>query len=458
MIKKSANFQKLTRLDRLFRSLAARRCQSLQEGHLLVNDQDGQMSFGDPDSDLQVILNIHNPRFYRRVGAEGDLGIASALIAGDFSCNDLTALVRLFIRNLNITDRLESGGKLMRRFRRFGHWLRRNTIQRSRKNISAHYDLGNEFYSLWLDSTMNYSSGIFRKPTDTLQASSIQKMDRLCQRLNLKPSDHLLEIGTGWGALACFAAEHYGCRVTTTTISEQQFEAATQRVRCRGLEDRVTVLKQDYRSLEGKEKFNKIVSVEMIEAVGHQYYSTFFEKCKQLLTQDGLMMMQAIVIADHRYESHLRNVDFIGKYIFPGGSLPSISCLTQHASDSARMRLLELVDITPHYAETLHHWRENFLTNLPEIRKLGYDAEFIRMWDYYLCYCEAGFEERQINTVQMILAGPECRVDPLTDLDVAESTNQLMQLDLSVDKNDSRQPSSVVNAEQGVEVCPTRSC
>ena len=172
MIKKSANFQKLTRLDRLFRSLAARRCQSLQEGHLLVNDQDGQMSFGDPDSDLQVILNIHNPRFYRRVGAEGDLGIASALIAGDFSCNDLTALVRLFIRNLNITDRLESGGKLMRRFRRFGHWLRRNTIQRSRKNISAHYDLGNEFYSLWLDSTMNYSSGIFRKPTDTLQASS----------------------------------------------------------------------------------------------------------------------------------------------------------------------------------------------------------------------------------------------------------------------------------------------
>ena len=366
MIQKTAIHQRLTKFDRVFRAVAARRCQSLQSGHLVVNDADGQMTFGEADSDLQVVLDIYNPRFYRRVGAEGDLGIASALIDGDFSCNDLTALVRLFIRNLNITDRLESpGGRIIRKFRRLGHWLRRNTISRSKKNIAAHYDLGDEFYSLWLDSTMNYSSGIFQKPDDTLQASSIQKMDRLCQRLDLKPTDHLLEIGTGWGALACFAAQHYGCRVTTTTISDQQFERATQRVQHRNLQDQVTVLQQDYRLLEGENKFNKIVSVEMIEAVGHQYYPAFFEQCQKLLKPDGLMMMQAIVIADHRYESHLRNVDFIGKYIFPGGSLPSISCLTQHASESAGMRMLELVDITPHYAETLRRWRDNFMKNLP---------------------------------------------------------------------------------------------
>ena len=417
MIQETANHQPLTSFDRIFRSFAARRCQSLQAGHLVVIDADGQMSFGEESSDLQVILNIHNPRFYRRVGAEGDLGIASALIDGDFSCNDLTALVRLFVRNLNITDQLESpGGRIIRKFRRLGHWLRRNTINRSKKNIAAHYDLGDDFYSVWLDSTMNYSSGIFQKSDDTLQRSSIQKMDRLCQRLDLKPSDHLLEIGTGWGALACFAAQHYGCRVTTTTISDQQFQRATQRVQHQNLEEQVTVLKQDYRLLEGKNKFDKIVSVEMIEAVGHQYYPVFFEQCRKLLKQDGLMMMQAIVIADHRYESHLRNVDFIGKYIFPGGSLPSISCLTQQASESAGMRLLELIDITPHYAETLRRWRDNFMEDLPAIRKLGYDSKFIRMWEYYLCYCEAGFEERQINTVQMMFAKPACTVDPVTQL------------------------------------------
>ena len=453
MIQKTAIHQRLTKFDRVFRAVAARRCQSLQAGHLVVNDADGQMTFGEADSDLQVVLDIYNPRFYRRVGAEGDLGIASALIDGDFSCNDLTALVRLFIRNLNITDRLESpGGRIIRKFRRLGHWLRRNTISRSKKNIAAHYDLGDEFYSLWLDSTMNYSSGIFQKPDDTLQASSIQKMDRLCQRLDLKPTDHLLEIGTGWGALACFAAQHYGCRVTTTTISDQQFERATQRVQHRNLQDQVTVLQQDYRLLEGENKFDKIVSVEMIEAVGHQYYPAFFEQCQKLLKPDGLMMMQAIVIADHRYESHLRNVDFIGKYIFPGGSLPSISCLTLHASESAGMRMLELVDITPHYAETLRRWRDNFMKNLPAIREQGYDSKFIRMWEYYLCYCEAGFEERQINTVQVMFAKPACTVDPVTQLGKIGAAQQRPPSDaIAPTKTRSRE------LGQGTETCQPRS-
>lgn len=415
MIQKTiSNHQKISIFHRMFRSLISKRCKSIRNGLLRVADSLGEMSFGDPDSELVVSLEIHNPRFYRRVVTEGDLGVARSLIDGDLTCSDLTLLVKLFIRNLDLTDRLEQpGARLLRQFKRFGHWLRRNTIQRSRKNIEAHYDLGNEFYSLWLDSTMNYSSGIFTKTGESMQSASIEKMNRLCQRLQLKPTDHLLEIGTGWGALACFAAEHYGCRVTTTTISQQQFEKANQRVQQRQLEDRVTVLNQDYRLLEGQ--YDKIVSVEMIEAVGHQFYDGFFQKCGELLTPQGLMMMQAIVIADHRYESHINNVDFISQYIFPGGSLPSISRLTQVASSAAQMRMLELVDITPHYAETLRRWRDQFNNQIPALRALGFDNHFIRMWNYYLCYCEAGFEERQINTVQFMLAKPACRMDPLIE-------------------------------------------
>lgn len=407
--------QKISLTNKAFRSLITRRCETLRHGYMEVSDSTGlTMKFGDPLSELTVSMEIHNPRFYRRVVTEGDLGVAQALIDGDITCDDLTSLVQLFIRNMDLTDRLEQpGARLIRQFKRIGHWLRRNTIGRSRKNIEAHYDLGNDFYSLWLDSTMNYSSGIFKNPDDSLQSASMEKMDRLCRRLNLKSTDHLLEIGTGWGALACFAAEHYGCQVTTTTISQQQFELANQRVQQRGLEDRVNVISKDYRDLSGT--YDKIVTVEMIEAVGHQFYPSFFEKCKDLLTPEGQMMMQAIVIADHRYESHIRNVDFISQYIFPGGSLPSVSKLTSTASASAGMRMVELVDITPHYAETLRRWRGNFMKQLPAVRALGYDSKFIRMWHYYLCYCEAGFEERQINTVQMMFSKQDCKLDPLTD-------------------------------------------
>lgn len=408
--------QKLSLVSKFFRKLITGRCKSLRYGFMEVSDCTGlTMKFGDPESDLLVSLEIHNPRFYRRVVTEGDLGVAQSLIDGDITCNDLTNLVQLFVRNMDLTDRLESpGARVIRQFKRIGHWLRRNTIGRSRKNIEAHYDLGNDFYALWLDPTMNYSSGIFKSREDSMETASIEKMDRLCRRLDLQPSDHLLEIGTGWGALACYAAEHYGCQVTTTTISQQQFELASRRVRDRGLEDKVKVISKDYRDLQGQ--YDKIVTVEMIEAVGHQFYSSFFEKCKSLLTPEGQMMMQAIVIADHRYESHIRNVDFISQYIFPGGSLPSISELTSTASASGSMRLVELVDITPHYAETLRRWRESFMKQLPAVRGLGYDNKFIRMWHYYLCYCEAGFEERQINTVQMMFSKQNCKIDPLTEV------------------------------------------
>lgn len=421
------NHKKVTWLNRLFRKSIASRCKTIKQGYMEVTDCSGKtMQFGDPMSDLTVSLEIHNPRFYRRVVTEGDLGVAQALIDGDFSCNDATNLVQLFIRNLDLTDRLEQpGARIIRQFKRVGHWLRRNTVRRSRKNIEAHYDLGNDFYSLWLDSTMNYSSGVFKSQNDSLESASIEKMDRLCRRLNLKPTDHLLEIGTGWGALACYAAEKFGCRVTTTTISQQQFELAKQRVRDRNLQDQVEVVSKDYRDLEGT--YDKIVTVEMIEAVGHQYYDSFFEKCQSLLTPEGQMMMQAIVIADRRYESHIRNVDFISQYIFPGGSLPSISKLTTTASEVGGMRVVELVDITPHYAETLRRWRENFMKQLPAVRDLGYDSKFIRMWNYYLCYCEAAFEERQINTVQMMFSKQSCKLDPLTDVGEISNVESVKQ-------------------------------
>lgn len=434
--------KKISWVGRFFRALITGRCKSLRYGYMEVSDCTGlTMKFGDPNSDLLVALEIHNPRFYRRVVTEGDLGVAQSLIDGDITCNDLTNLVQLFIRNMDLTDRLEPlGARAFRQVKRIGHWLRRNTIGRSRKNIEAHYDLGNEFYSLWLDPTMNYSSGIFKSREDSMETASIEKMDRLCRRLGLKPTDHLLEIGTGWGALACYAAEHYGCRVTTTTISQQQFELATQRVRERGLEDRVRVISKDYRDLQGQ--YDKIVSVEMIEAVGHQFYSSFFEKCKSLLTPEGQMMMQAIVITDHRYESHIRNVDFISQYIFPGGSLPSISKLTSTASSSGDMRLVELVDITPHYAETLRRWRESFMKQLPAVRSLGYDSKFIRMWHYYLCYCEAGFEERQINTVQMMFSKQNCKIDPLLDIG-----------DVAAGARDTAQESKIRDWNEGASVC-----
>jgi cyclopropane-fatty-acyl-phospholipid synthase len=415
--------KKMSWIGKRFRSLIAGRCNALKQGCMEVTDCTGKtMKFGDPRSDLLVSLEIHDPRFYRRVVTEGDLGVAQALIDGDFTCNDATNLVQLFIRNMDLTDRLEQpGARVIRQFKRIGHWLRRNTVRRSRKNIEAHYDLGNDFYSLWLDPTMNYSSGIFGSPNDTLEQASVAKMERLCQRLDLKSTDHLLEIGTGWGALACYAAEKFGCRVTTTTISQEQFTLARQRVRERGLEGLVEVINKDYRDLEGT--YDKIVTVEMIEAVGHQYYQSFFEKCQSLLTPEGQMLMQAIVIADHRYESHIRNVDFISQYIFPGGSLPSITKLASTASEAGRMRVVELVDITPHYAETLRRWRENFMKQLPAVRELGYDSKFIRMWHYYLCYCEAAFEERQINTVQMMFSKQHCKNDPLTDVGEVSKTD-----------------------------------
>lgn len=398
----------LSFLDQATRELFLRRLQSLRGGWLRVRDPLGESHLGEKrcgeaDAPLQARVEIRDPRFYRRVLLGGSLGAAESLIDGDWHCDDLTSLVRLFIRNLDLTDHWDAGlGAIRALAARIGHAFRRNTRRGSLRNIRAHYDLGNDFYQLMLDETLSYSCGFFERPETNLHEASLAKLRLVCDKLNLQPSDHLLEIGGGWGGLAIFAAENYGCRVTTTTISQQQFDLATERVGERGLSDRVTILQQDYRDLRGS--FDKLVSIEMIEAVGHEYFGTFFRQCANLLRPGGQMLMQAITIKEQRYREHLRRVDFIRKYIFPGGCLPSVLALGQAAASSSDLQFHHLEDITAHYVRTLQHWRQRFDANLDEVRTLGYSEPFIRMWNYYLCYCEAAFAERQIQTVQLMFA------------------------------------------------------
>ena len=286
-------------------------------------------------------------------------------------------------------------------------FLTRNSVARSKENIAAHYDLGNDFFELFLDPTMMYSSALFSDERMSLEQASIAKLDALCQKLSLKQSDHLVEIGTGWGGMAVYAAEQYGCRVTTTTISEEQYRHTLELVNKKGLQNQVTVLKKDYRLLEGK--FDKLVSIEMIEAVGHQYFGEYFSKCSNLLKPDGVMAIQAITITDQRYERAKNSMDFIKRYIFPGGCLPSVNCIANHVSADTDMIISDMSDMALDYAETLKRWREAFFSNIDQVRALGFDERFIRMWEYYLCYCEGGFRERVIGTTQMVMTKPDYR-------------------------------------------------
>jgi len=291
------------------------------------------------------------------------------------------------------------------------HFLHRNSLSGSRKNIGAHYDLGNDMFEQFLDPTMMYSSGIFEHQAMTMEQASIAKLDRICQKLQLDENDHLLEIGTGWGGFAIYAAKNYGCKVTTTTISQQQFDYAEQRIKDEGLEDRITLLCEDYRNLSGQ--YDKLVSIEMIEAVGHAYYKNYFQHCSNLLKPEGMMLLQSITIADQRYQAASKEVDFIQRYIFPGGSLPSVNVIAKNVSDHTDMRFYHLEDIGAHYATTLANWRERFFSNIETIHKLGYSETFVRMWDFYLCYCEGGFRENSIGTIQLLLTKPLCRREPV---------------------------------------------
>ena len=361
---------------------------------------------------LRATLRVHDPRFYRRVVLGGSLGAAGAYIDGQWDADDLPALLRIFVQNLQLTDRLEGGAtRAVRPVRQFSRWLQRNTLSGSRRNIHAHYDLSNDFFGLFLDETMTYSCGIFETPESSMREASIAKLDRICRKLGLQPGHHVLEIGTGWGSFAIHAARTYGCRVTTTTISEEQHALAQQRVAEAGLQDRVSLLRQDYRALEGE--YDRLVSIEMIEAVGHDYLPAFFEACCRLLKPDGAMLLQAITMPDQRYERYRRSVDFIQRYVFPGSCCPSIGAMLTAMRRSSDLSLVHLEDLTPHYTLTLRHWRQQFASRLDRVRALGFPESFLRLWHYYLCYCEAGFAERYIGDVHLLLRRPLNRDDSI---------------------------------------------
>ena len=376
--------------------------------YLPADDGGNHQEFGRCAEDsLTANIEIRDPRFYRHLVFGGSLGAAEAYIRGYWTCDNLVDLVRIFCRNAAASAGLEGGpARILSPLARIGHWLKRNTPSGSRQNIAAHYDLGNEFFSAFLDETMAYSCAIFPCAQSTLHEASVAKFDRICQKLALESNDRVLEIGTGWGGFALHAAREYGCRVTTTTISRKQYEYSRQQVAAAGLSDRVTVLCEDYRALTGS--FDKLVSIEMIEAVGHQYFDTFFRVCSERLKPHGMMLLQAIVIPDQRFERYRRSVDFIQRYIFPGGCLPSIGAICQSLGRATDLQLSHLEDITAHYAETLALWRRRFRANLDQVRGLGFSEEFIRTWAFYFCYCEGGFRERAIGDVQILLTKPAC--------------------------------------------------
>mgnify|MGYP001244498817 CR=1 FL=1 len=401
-------------VDRLAMHAVHQRLAGLAHGEVTLVDGASHQCYGQRDAlcPLSVTLHVHDPRFYSDITFGGSIGAGEAYMKGYWSVNDLTDLVRILLQNRAVLDGMESGlARLMAPLQKTLHWINRNTREGSRRNIAAHYDLGNEFFALFLDPTMMYSSAIFIHPNMTLEAAQLMRLDHICRKLNLTARDHLLEIGTGWGGMALYAARHYGCRVTTTTLSQAQHKLATERVRAARLDERITVLLKDYRDLDGR--YDKLVSIEMIEAVGHDFYDTYFGKCAALLKADGLMLLQAITTVDQRYDAARRSVDFIQRYIFPGSCIPSITAMSDSITRSSDLRLTHLEDIGPHYATTLRRWRENFFRNIEAVRALGYPESFIRMWELYLCYSEGGFEERALGDVQMLLAKPNNRRVPV---------------------------------------------
>lgn len=386
----------------------------LRHGRLTLVDGEDERAYGEPTEDFPVstTVTVRDPAFYPAILFGGSIGSGESYMDGQWETDDLTAVIRIFVRNLEAMESMESGAAwLTAPFHRAYHRLRRSTRAGSRANISAHYDLGNDFYRLFLDETMTYSCGIFEREDSALAEASAAKYERIARKLALAPEDHVLEIGTGWGGFAVHAAERFGCRVTTTTISREQHDYAVERVRRAGLSNRVTVLFEDYRDLTGE--YDKLVSIEMIEAVGHEFYADFFRACGERLRPEGLMALQAIVIRDDRYREQLRSPDFIKRYIFPGSCIPSVTVLGEAAARVSDLRLVHLEDITPHYAKTLRLWRERFFENLPAVRKLGFSDTFIRMWEFYLCYCEGSFLERYIGDVQAVYARPRNRRVPI---------------------------------------------
>ncbi len=393
------------------RALVMRLLGQMEKGTMTVTMPDGErMVLGDPSADLKADMRILNPVFFKKCMVYGDIGFGESYVDGDWDTQSITNVIRWFILNIENSPAISGSRRRfapvnwLKTLNRFYHRSRENTLRIARRNISEHYDLSNDFFKLFLDPSMTYSSAYFSGPDLTLEQAQTEKYDRLCRQLNIKPSDHVLEIGSGWGGFAVHAARHYGCKVTTVTISEEQFRYAKDRFEKENLSDRINILLTDYRHLSGQ--FDKIVSIEMLEAVGHRYLKTYFSKCHALLKKDGLLGLQVITCPDSRYESLRKNVDWIQKHIFPGSLLPSLGAMHRAINKTGELSLIDLKDLGAHYAKTLALWRGNFNRNEKQILELGFDRRFMRKWNYYLSYCEAAFFMRNISVVQLIYSRP----------------------------------------------------
>lgn len=396
----------------LLRRIVIGHLKRLRHGGLTLVDGGQRLHFGERGHALQAEIRVQDANLWGLVASNGSIGAGEAYVLGYWTSHDVTAVVRLFVANLEVLDGIERGLALFGQpVVRALHWFNRNTRSGSRRNIAAHYDLGNDLFERMLDRTMMYSAAMFENVEDSLEQAQLNKLERICRKLELGPEDHLLEIGTGWGSMALYAAVHYGCRVTTTTLSREQYAYTQRRIEEQGLQDRITLLLEDYRDLEGQ--FDKLVSIEMIEAVGHRFLPQYFRQCARLLKPDGLMLLQAITIRDQRYERARRSVDFIQRYIFPGGALPSVQKMVDLATRETDMNLVHMEDFGEHYARTLRLWHDNLRQARQELEQLGYDEQFYRLWEFYLCYCEGGFLERAIGTAQLLLAKPAAHPDVL---------------------------------------------
>ncbi|MAZ65623.1 MAG: SAM-dependent methyltransferase [Kangiellaceae bacterium] len=379
---------------------------SLTQGHLTIYHRGHRRTFGDPFSDLRATIHINNDNAFRRFLFGGGVGAGESYISGDWQTDDLTAVIRIFARNQASLQRIDKRfAWLHSPVRWLLRWRRQNTHRQAKKNIAAHYDLSNALYSSFLDKRMQYSSAIYHDTQDSLEQAQENKLRAICEKLELNQNDHLLEIGTGWGGLAIYAATHYHCRVTTTTISNQQYEYAQEQIKQHGLANQITLLKQDYRTLQGS--YSKLVSVEMIEAVGERFLPGYIQTCHKLLNPGGKLLLQSITIDESRFQHYRNGVDFIQKHIFPGGFLPTVSLLRQLLAHHADMKLRDIERIGDSYALTLKAWRRNFIGNFSSISKLGFDQRFYRTWLYYLQYCEGGFLERAIDTVHLLVEKSE---------------------------------------------------
>jgi cyclopropane-fatty-acyl-phospholipid synthase len=398
-------------LDRFLRQQLLGQMRGLRHGRLVLQDACGTVELGEPasaHSDLQIHLQVLDPDFYRAVARNGSVGAGESYMDGQWHCDNLVGLIQLLVRNRDLLDGMESGlARLGGMAMRGWHALRRNTRDGSRRNIAAHYDLGNDFFSLFLSPDLMYSSAIWTDPADTLEIASERKLERICRKLDLQPTDRVIEIGTGWGGFALYAAQHYGCHVTTTTISREQHALASERVAAAGMNAHVDLLLEDYRDLGGQ--YDKLVSIEMVEAIGAPYLDVYFGKLGSLLKPDGLALVQAITIEDHRYAQALKSVDFIKRHVFPGSFIPSINALLGAKTRASDLALTHLEDFGHSYALTLKAWRERFMTKLAKVRAQGFDERFIRLWEFYLAYCEGGFRERSIGVAHLLMAKPDNR-------------------------------------------------